>query len=460
LIADDSGAAQAPIGWFGIIRLGLVQAALGAIVVMATSTINRVMVVELALPAVVPGALVALQYLIQVVRPRLGFGSDQGGRRAPWIVGGMAVLALGGILAATATALMETDRLAGLALAVFAFMMIGVGVGAAGTSLLVLLAKRVAPKRRAASASIVWVMMIAGFAVTAGTAGHFLDPFSMGRLVRVTAAVSAIAFLISLVAVWRVEGRQVSTGVTSRAAAAKSSFTETLMDVWREPKARRFAIFVFVSMLGYSAQELILEPFAGAVFSLTPGDTAKLTGMQHAGALVGMILVALTGSAIVGGRFGSIKAWTIGGCVGSAVGLLALGVAGFVGPAWPLLPTVFLLGGANGAFAVSAIGSMMGLAGEGRESREGVRMGLWGAAQAVAFAIGGIVATTASDLARTLLGAPEFAYAAVFVGEAALFLWAARLATGVFQAAATRPMGTQSPNISLQSTAILVAGRS
>ena len=63
-----------PLGWVGIVRLGLVQTALGAIVVLTTSTLNRVMVVELALPAILPGVLVALHYLIQVMRPRLGYG--------------------------------------------------------------------------------------------------------------------------------------------------------------------------------------------------------------------------------------------------------------------------------------------------------------------------------------------------------------------------------------------------
>ena len=77
------------LGWTGIVRLGLVQAALGAIVVLTTSTMNRVMVVEFALPAMLPGALVALHHVIQMTRPRLGYGSDVGGRRTPWIIGGM-----------------------------------------------------------------------------------------------------------------------------------------------------------------------------------------------------------------------------------------------------------------------------------------------------------------------------------------------------------------------------------
>ena len=79
------------IGWSGIVRLGFVQACLGAVVVITTSTLNRIMVVEHALPALLPGMLVALHYLVQVIRPRMGFGSDVGGRRTPWIMGGMLV---------------------------------------------------------------------------------------------------------------------------------------------------------------------------------------------------------------------------------------------------------------------------------------------------------------------------------------------------------------------------------
>ena len=77
-------------------RLGLVQMALGSIVVLTTSTLNRVMVVELALPAVLPGLLVAFHYGVQISRPSWGYASDRGGNRTRWIVGGMVVLAIGG----------------------------------------------------------------------------------------------------------------------------------------------------------------------------------------------------------------------------------------------------------------------------------------------------------------------------------------------------------------------------
>jgi BCD family chlorophyll transporter-like MFS transporter len=420
---------RAPLGWLGIVRLGLVQTALGAIVVLTTSALNRVMVVELALPATLPGVLVGIHYALQMLRPRWGYGSDMGGRRTPWILGGMAVLGAGGVLAAAATALLATNFLPGLALAVLAFLLIGLGVGAAGTSLLVLLAARVDEKRRAAAASIVWIMMIAGFILTTAIGGRLLDPYSPERLVAVSAGVSLIAMLLATVGVLGIEGP--SPARPAAEPAAKPPFRRALTEVWAEPEARRFTIFIFLSMLAYSAQDLILEPFAGAVFGFTPGDSTKLSGVQHGGVLLGMVTVALVGRVRALRRFASIHYWTIGGCIASALALSGLAGAAAMGPGWPLRATVFLLGAANGAFAVAAIGSMMMLADKGTEAREGVRMGLWGAAQAIAFGVGGFLGTVASDVAHALLGVPAAAYGTVFAAEAALFLVSAVLAARI-----------------------------
>ncbi len=430
-------------GWLTIARLGLVQASLGAVVVLTTSTINRVMVVELALPALLPGVLVALHYLVQIARPRMGHGSDVGGRRTPWIVGGMALLALGGAVAALGTALVETHRTAGVAIAFAAFVMIGLGVSASGTSLLVMLAKNVDEKRRGPAATLVWMMMIAGFAVTAGLAGSLLDPYSPQRLVMVASAVSLTAFCVTCLAVYGIEGRSVPK-IAVQQDIQKATFREALGEVWGEPVARHFTMFVFVSMLAYSAQDLILEPFAGTVFGFTPGSSTKLSGIQHGGVLLGMVLVALAGLVAARApqtsmlrRVGSLRGWTIGGCLGSALAMAALTAAGLVGPEWPLKTTVFLLGAANGAFSIGAIGSMMKLAAQGRESREGMRMGLWGAAQAIAFGLGGMVGTAASDVARILIASPGAAYSSVFALEGLLFIVSAAMAWYVGSASPT-----------------------
>lgn len=417
-----------PLSYVGIVRLGLVQTALGAVVVLTTSTLNRVMVVEYALPAMLPGALVAWHYAVQALRPRFGHGSDVSGRRTPWILGGMAALAAGGVLAAFATAVMARDPFWGIVLASLAFTAIGAGVGAAGTSLLALLAASVAPVRRGAAATIVWLMMIFGFAVTAGVAGAFLDPFTPARLVTVTAAVAAIAMALTVIGVLGIE-RHALARPPER--AAKPPFRAALAEVWADDEARRFAIFVFMSMLAYNLQDLILEPFGGIVFGLTPGATTQLAGLQHTGVLIGMLSVATAATWIGRGRFGSLRTWTVGGCLASALAFVGLITAANIGPPLPLGPFVLFLGIANGAFAVAAIGTMMSLAGAGRVAGEGVRLGVWGAAQAFAFGLGGFLGTAAIDLTRALFADPATAYAVVFAAEALVFLWAAKLAAGI-----------------------------
>jgi MFS transporter, BCD family, chlorophyll transporter len=413
--------------WLAVFRLGLVQACLGAMVVLTTSTLNRVMAVELMLPALVPGLLVALHYAVQLTRPRMGFGSDAGGARTPWIVGGLAVLALGGFGAAAGTAWAASAPTAGLVLCVFSYMAVGLGVSAAGTSLLVLLATRVAPERRAGAATLVWVMMIVGFALTAGLAGRWLDPFTPLRLVQVSGTVSVLAFTLAMLALAGVER---SARGPLAAPEQKLRFFDALRETWQDGDARRFTVFVFVSMIAYSAQDLILEPFAGVRFGFTPGESTQLSGVQHGGTLAGMLLAALAGRRLGGVAFGSLRAWIVGGCLASALALLGLGAGGVLGTPWPLRANVFVLGVANGAFSIAAIGSMMALAGQGQHAgtRSGTRMGLWGAAQAIGFAVGGTLGTAASDIARWLIGSQVAAYGAVFAAEALMFVFAAALA--------------------------------
>jgi BCD family chlorophyll transporter-like MFS transporter len=389
---------------------------------------NRVMEVELAMLATLPGLLVGLHYAVQILRPHWGHASDVGGRRTPYIVRGIAILALGAITASGSTAWMNTNPLGGVLLAMAAFVLVGVGVGVAGTSLLALLAARVDANRRAAAASTVWLMMIFGFIITAGTAGHFLDPFSFERLVVVTSTVAGLAFALTVVATWGVEPDAESALQTPSVDEPKPRFKEVLAEVWAETKSRTFTIFVFVSMLAYSTQDLILEPFAGAVFGLTPGQSTQLAGVQHQGVFIGMVLVGFAASGKRGPRFGSIRSWTVGGCLASGTVLFGLAIAGFVGPSWPIRPTVFALGLATGAFAVAAIGWMMSLAGDGKESREGIRMGLWGGAQAVAFALGGVFGTIGVDVTRFLYGSTVLSYSMVFAVEATLFVFSAILA--------------------------------
>ena len=409
------------LNWVQIFRLGLVQLCLGAIVVLTTSTLNRLMVVELALPAVVPGALVALHYGIQISRPNWGFRSDTKGNRTQFVIGGMGVLGLGAFLAALGVVVMTTAPVLGMGLSVLAYAMIGVGVGASGTSLLALLATTTAPHRRAAAATITWLMMIFGIAVTAGTVGAFLDPYTPALLLRIVGVVTGGAVVLTVAAIWGIERR-----VIAIREAETAPFRQGLTEIWAEPKARAFTLFIFFSMTAYFLQELILEPYAGLVFGLTPGQSTQLSGAQNGGVFVGMLLV---GVAATGLRFGALRTWVVAGCIGSALSLMVIAALGQMAIGM-IVPAVVMLGFFNGMFAVAAIGSMMALASDGRRGREGTRMGLWGAAQALAAGFGGLLGAVLVDLFRLTLDAAA-AFGSVFVAEAGLFALSALIAARV-----------------------------
>lgn len=424
--------------WPGTLRLGLVQAAIGMVVVLMTSTLNRVMVVEVGLAALVPGVLVGLHFAVQVTRPRMGHGSDVARRRTPWIVGGMLLLVLASVGAAAAVALTARDRVLGLVLSGVAFLLIGVGISASSTPFLALLAERVSPERRAGAAAATWILMIVGIILTAGIGGALLDPFSFGRLVAVTAGVGTVAMALCLFAVAGNEPWEAASPAPAGEAGPAPSFREAFAQVWEEEGARRFAFFIFVSMLAYSAQDLILEPFAGSVFGLTPGESTQVAGVQHGGVLLGMVAGALLAR-----RFGSLAQWAAGGCAASAAAFAALVAASFGGSVGTMKGVVFVLGVANGAFAVGAIGAMMGMMHEGRGARAGLRMGFWGAAQALAYGLGGFAGAAGSDVARWAFGGPAAGYATVFAAEAGLFLAAAVLVARI-------PLGARARDVSFR----------
>jgi MFS transporter, BCD family, chlorophyll transporter len=242
--------------------------------------------------------------------------------------------------------------------------------------------------------------------------------------------VSVIAFAVAVLAIWGIEGEAVPHA-SAQSTPSKPPFMQALAQVWSEPDARQFTIFVFISMLAYSAQDLILEPFAGEVFKYTPGQTTKLSGTQHAGVLVGMIFVAITGSLLPAAWRLSLKAWTMLGCGASAIALTLIALSGTATIPVSFNTLVFTLGVSNGAFAIAAIGSRMLLANTGRHAREGVRMGLWGAAQAIAFGAGGLIGAGAVDLFRLFAKSGANAYVTVFLLEAALFVFAGVLAARI-----------------------------
>jgi MFS transporter, BCD family, chlorophyll transporter len=414
-----------PLKWTQMARLGLVQAAIGAVVVLLTTTVNRVIVVELALPALIPGLLVAVHFAVQLyLRPRLGHASDVQARRTPWILGGMGLAAVSGVAVTASVGLMQQQLVLGVVLACIASVLLGAGVSAAGTPLLALMSERALPTQRAAAAAITWILMIVGIIITAVVSGSLLDPFSMTRLVAVAGGIGGVGLLIAWIATLGMEGSAIAakdSPATTR--EARPSFWKSFETVWNEPAARLFAGFVFLAMFAYSAQDLILEPFAGLAFAMTPGESTSLSGAHHGGVLVGMILTA------VAARFtGQLRQWAAAGCFGSALAYLALVLSPSFAGVTAFTSIVVVLGLANGVFAIGAIGSMMALTGDRRDGRAGLRLGVFGAAQAMAYALGTLSGAAGVDAARVLLGSPVRGYVAVFAVQAVLFSVSAWLA--------------------------------
>lgn len=406
------------LSWVQIVRLGLVQLCLGAVVVLTTSTLNRLMVVELALPAMLSGALVGLHSMVQITRPSWGFLSDAQGNRTRFIIGGMACLSAGAALASWMVALGIAGHGIGLAGSVFAYVLIGMGAGASGTSLLALLASGCAPERRAAAATITWLMMIFGIAVTSGVIGALLDPYSPSRLMAIVGVVTVGAVVLTTLAILGIERRVIPARMPD-----ETPLMQGLAEVWAEKRTRVFTLFIFLSMTAFFLQELILEPYAGLVFAFSPGASTSLSGAQHGGMFVGMLAV---GIAVSGLKIGSLRAWVTAGCLGSALMLAVIAALGQM-QIGLLTPAVAVLGVFSGMFAIASIGAMMQLAGQGRAGREGTRMGVWGASQAIAQGLGGFAGAALVDALR-LSESTANAFGIVFALEALLFVAAGLMA--------------------------------
>jgi BCD family chlorophyll transporter-like MFS transporter len=250
-----------------------------------------------------------------------------------------------------------------------------------------------------------------------------LVPYSFGLLLKIVAGLTVLTMIVSFVSTWKIENNLDEIQQTDE---DKAPLLEELKSLWEHSKTRNFTIFVFLSMTAYFMQELILEPYAGIVFQYTPSQTTSLSGMQNGGVFIGMLTVGILATAL---KFGTLKSWVQGGCFGSCFMLLSIMLLGQINSSLPLELAVVGLGFFNGMFAVAAIGSMMSLAGSGSKRREGTRMGLWGAAQAIAAGFGGLLGTILVDLLQVADLSPVNAYGMVFSLEASLFALAALLAS-------------------------------
>jgi BCD family chlorophyll transporter-like MFS transporter len=177
-------------------------------------------------------------------------------------------------------------------------------------------------------------------------------------------------------------------------------------------------------MTAFFMQEVILEPFAGKIFNLSPGQTTALSGMKDGGSILGIILVILCVSKF---KLGTEKFWLFVGCLLSATSLFLITILGITLANQEMLKlSVLILGIANGIFTAGILGTMMKLASKGKtEDREGTRMGLWGASQAYAAGIAALLSTSLVDVLSSILTEPALSYGIVFSTQGVLFILSA-----------------------------------
>ena len=429
------------MNWFSILRLGLIQLCIGSSVVIPLSTLNRLMKVELALPATIAGFLIALHYAVQLTRVNWGYLSDKTQNRSQWIIFGMLILGIGGVLASASIPLIESNFAYGIMLALFSYTLIGFGVGAAGTPLLALLASYSSKSQKGFAASITFLMMILGLAITGITAGIILDPYSHQKLIKITASLAIITNIFSYLSLKNLE-KSLQNSVDARKPNAISydvPFLEGIKKVWMEREARLFTIFIFISMGAFSMQDPILEPFAGEVFGFAVGESTKLDGFHKIGTLIGIILIILclskfrigfgSLSFVKNERLGSEKFWLITGCLFSAFSLFIISLLGLTYRDPGILNSVvFLFGISNGVFTAGILGTMLHLASkDSGDNNTGTRMGIWGAAQAYATMIAVFFSTVLVDILGLMMNSLPSVYGIVFLTAASFFIAAAFL---------------------------------
>ena len=387
----DAASEELPLGQ--LLRLSLFQVSVGMASVMLLGTLNRVMIVELSVPAMIVAVMIALPVLIAPFRALLGFRSDTyrsaiGWKRIPylwfgslWQMGGLAVmpfalLVLGGDP-------VHDVPFAGEVLAAIAFLMTGLGLHMTQTAGLALAADRATDETRPRVVALLYVMLLLGMGASSLLFGFLLRDFEPLLLVRVVQGAALAGLVLNLIALWKQE--HVRPMSKAEREESRPLFREAWADLMSGGKAGRLLVTVFFGTMAFNMQDVLLEPYGGEILGLSVSATTLLTAMWATGALAGFALAA---KRLAGGSCSYRMAAT--GCL---AGLAAFSAVIFSAPMNS--PALFyvgalLIGFGGGLFAVSTLTAAMTLS-----TGRGLALGAWGAAQATAaglsIAIGGTV---------------------------------------------------------------------
>ena len=418
------------------LRLAFFPLGLGLTSILVSGTLNRVMIVELALPATLVGVFLAIPVLIAPARVWLGHLSDghplRGKRREPYIVLGTLIAGLG---VSGATLIVLNRNAAGPVLVgggALAFLAFGLGHTLASNTFEALLAEKFTGTQRPRAVTLFKIAMFLGILGGALGLGALLDPFSEFRLRAVVLGVAISYAVLAALAVSRQEPAVPHLAAVARQAAGEPFWAVVRTTLWGNPQARRFFVIVVFSVLGTLAQDVLLEPYGALVLGMSVAQTTRLTAFWGTGTILAMVLAGVWLIA----RWGYRPVL----CAG-----LALNVAVFAG---------MLVAGALGSVAgfralVLALGIGTGLSMAGLLTaviefttfeRAGLLMGVWGMAAELGQASGGVLGGAVVDMVRHVTGGNALlAYGTVFTLEACLLAFTLALVRGLYIGNALSP---------------------
>src|SRR3990167_1335861 len=419
-----------------LLRLSLFQVSVGMALVLLVGTLNRVMIVELQVPASLVAVMISLPVLFAPFRALIGFKSDThrsalGWRRVPFIwkgtmiqFGGLAIMPFALLVLSGGGHASEWPSWIGQAGAGLAFLLVGAGLHITQTAGLALATDLAPVESQPRVVGLMYVMLLAGTIVSALVFGAMLENFSAGRLIEVIQGSAVATIALNLLALWKQETRRPQRGV--QAPAQAPSFRASWGSFANGDHAMRRLAAVGLGTMAFSMQDVLLEPYGGQVLHLTVSATTTLTATLALGGLLGFWLA----SRVLGKGADAFRIASHGALVGMAAFAAVIAAASLQSP---LLfgAGVLLIGFGGGLFGHGTLTATMNLA---PKEQACLALGAWGAVQAtsagVAVALGGIGRDLVSALAeRNLLlaawNSPATGYIAVYALE--LLLLAATL---------------------------------
>lgn len=437
-----------------LLRLSLFQVPVALALVLLNGTLNRVMIVELSVPASLVALVIAIPVLFAPLRALIGHRSDQyrsylGWRRVPFLWLG-SLVQFGGFAIMPFALLLLTEQTlgpawAGEAATVLAFLLVGAGMHMIQTAGLALATDLAPEVDRPRVIALLYVTLLVGMVLAAWALGALLIEYTPVRLIQVVQGAALFTVVVNLIATWKQEPRQPQL---TRPDRPQIPFGRALASYLADPGLRRILIALALGTVAFSMQDVLLEPYGAQVLALGVAQTTQLTGVFAFGTLVAFAIAArrlqqgsnefrLAGLSVVIG-IAAFSLVIFAAPLGAGLAQPDVAVLLFV------LGTLFIGMGA-GLFSLSMLFAVMHRC---ADSAQGFALGVWGAVQATALGIGlasgGVLRDVVSQLtAQGVLGdvlaLPYIGYSFVYHCEV-LLLFATAIAIGpLVRIAASRP---------------------